>query len=494
MKKSSPIITTSIVIPTCNNYEGFKKCIDSVIKYTNLDDKEIIVVLNEDLEAAARKLILEYSSISNYKVVYNNDDINKAIIHNKKIITLEINKRVGYAKAVNEGIKECKGEYIVLLNDDTVLLEQQVDDWVNILKQPFLDNITTGVTAPMKAYSPPANATFLIFFCVMISKKLVDAIGLLDEIFYSYGEDTDYCLKAERAGFVVTQVCPTDEIKENRMVGAFPIFHEGGATHRNIEGLDDLIKRNNKILNDRYVKGISLNNLSRVNGLSKAVNEFKNIPIEELVNSKEDKSHSVISIDSVENPIVDVIDISKARTIEGFMLDQELEWLARAAQKANVFVELGSWKGRSSNAIAQHLPHNGTLYCIDTWGGSPTESVLTNEASKMQGDKAFYDFIKNNHVYIISGRIVPLRMKGEHAFNLLREIGIKADVVFIDAEHTYEAVRRDIINGYSIVKDGGVLCGHDYAPDWETVRNAVDDNVSGFNVVPFTSIWYKTAG
>jgi glycosyltransferase involved in cell wall biosynthesis len=470
MNSTIPTITTSIVIPTCNNYEGFKKCIDSVIKYTDLNDKEIIVVLNEDIDTPERILIYNYSYNVNNRLLVMTDPLNE-IGGNKIIVLLDIKQRVGYAKAANLGISESKGEYIVLLNDDTILLEQKVDDWINILKQPFIDNANTGITAPMKAYSPPANSTFLIFFCVMISKKVINTISVLDEIFYSYGEDIDYCIKAEKAGFIVTQVCPTDEIKDNRMVGHFPIYHEGGATHMNVEGLDDLIKKNNKILNDRYVKNI--NQLSPQVELNK-----EELPPITLYPKLED----------------DTIDIEKAKTIEGYMLDQELEWLARVATTAKVFIELGSLYGRSSNAIASNLPIDGILFCIDTWGGSPTEQVLMTEANKMQGDKAFYRFIKNNQEHIMSGKIVPLRMKGEHAFNLLREMGVKADVVFIDAEHTYDAVRRDVINGYSIVKDGGIICGHDYAPDWESVRKAVDDNVSDFNVVPFTSIWHKIAG
>ena len=64
------------------------------------------------------------------------------------------------------------------------------------------------------------------------------------------------------------------------------------------------------------------------------------------------------------------------------------------------------------------------------------------------------------------------------------------DFVFIDADHSYEAVRADILAYRPLVKRGGILAGHDYAPKWEGVRQAVDELLPKVSVT--TTIWSCT--
>lgn len=47
------------------------------------------------------------------------------------------------------------------------------------------------------------------------------------------------------------------------------------------------------------------------------------------------------------------------------------------------------------------------------------------------------------------------------------------DVVYIDASHEYEYVKKDIISWYPKVKNGGIICGDDYHPGWPGVVEAV---------------------
>jgi predicted O-methyltransferase YrrM len=49
------------------------------------------------------------------------------------------------------------------------------------------------------------------------------------------------------------------------------------------------------------------------------------------------------------------------------------------------------------------------------------------------------------------------------------------DAVFIDADHSYEAVKLDIQNWMPKVRRGGILAGHDYVPSWPGVVRAVDE-------------------
>ena len=97
----------SIVIPTYNNCEKYlKPCIDSIIKWTDMADVELVISANGCIDNTSRYLHYLETSIPNLKVVWNNEPL-------------------GFAKATNEGIKATSASKIILLNNDTILLEQQ---------------------------------------------------------------------------------------------------------------------------------------------------------------------------------------------------------------------------------------------------------------------------------------------------------------------------------------------------------------------------------
>lgn len=420
----------SIIIPTYNKFhEAFKKCLPSVVKYTDLSDAEIIVVCNGSNEET-RTFIDAFIGRYYYPIKY-----------------LWFDEGLGYAKAVNEGIKISQGEYVILLNDDTILLEQPHNEWIRKLKQPFLEDEKMGLTAPMKTFSPSANHWFLIFFCVMIHRKVIDKIGLLDEAFYSYGEDTSYCIEAEKAGFKIKQV-PRDSneyYEHNRMTGDFQIWHDGNVSHKNWVGGEELIAKNNAILKERY------NNKSMVN-------------------------------------------IENAKNADGYMSEIELRFLGTLARENKIVCECGSWHGRSTRALGDNT--SGVVYAIDTWNGSALEKDTNHASAKqMEGDHALYEFYQNNFDLVQQGKVIPMRMSGKNAAKFFKEKGIQFDAVFIDAGHEESEVREDIECWLPLVKDGGTLCGHDYYYDnliWDGVKKAVDNLLGNITVAPETSIWvYK---
>lgn len=80
-----------------------------------------------------------------------------------------------------------------------------------------------------------------------------------------------------------------------------------------------------------------------------------------------------------------------------------------------------------------------------------------------------------------------IRLKSEHATYLIRET---LDFVYLDGDHEYPAVKSDLELYYPMLKDGGVLCGHDYREknspdDWMGVKEAVDEfaNKNKLNLV-----------
>lgn len=230
----------SIVIPTYNRCdELLKPCLESIKKYTDPSKIEVIVVANGCKD--------------------NTREYVESLGTPFKLIWLE--EPSGYTKSTNEGIKAATGEYIVLLNNDTVLLEQQKDTWLKILIEPFKDP-TVGITGPLKAYCPYARKDFLIFFCVMMKKEMFDKYGLLDEIFNpGFGEDVEWCVRIINQGYRIQQVPVESEVTQGDklMLGQFPIFHVGEGTFAHTTYGDKLLAERRFLLMNRFHTDIKLN-------------------------------------------------------------------------------------------------------------------------------------------------------------------------------------------------------------------------------------------
>jgi SAM-dependent methyltransferase len=122
---------------------------------------------------------------------------------------------IGFSKACNEGIKAAKTNKIVLLNNDTLLLEQQKNAWLERLD-------TDDISCVLMQRSDIVHQDFAVFFCVMIHQRVFDDIGLLDERFGTGGcEDIDFCVRAREAGFYIDDV---------GYRGDFPIYHVAEGT------------------------------------------------------------------------------------------------------------------------------------------------------------------------------------------------------------------------------------------------------------------------
>ena len=204
------MIKYSIIIGALNHLNDCTRlCLEAIKKYTDLSNVEVIVVANgctDGTEEYVRSLGEPFKVLSHPEPM-------------------------GYAGANNWGIKEAKGEYIILLNNDAFLMEQPINRWLDYLEAPFKKDPTVGITGPLKEHSAPGGKDFMIFFCVMIKRELVDKLKLSMEYGVGGGEDTEYCYEAEKLGYTIVQVpeAPT-EIQKKYHVGGFPIYHVGEAT------------------------------------------------------------------------------------------------------------------------------------------------------------------------------------------------------------------------------------------------------------------------
>jgi len=198
---------TSIIILTRNNLEYTKMCLESIRRYTP-EPHEIIVVDNGSTDGT-----IEYLEAQ--------EDV--------KLIKNGLN--LGFALGNNLGLREARGEYIVILNNDTVVTE----GWLTRLINSAQSNPQVGIVGPRSNYVVGVQlvknvpygdnmdamqefarqwslensgryeeALRVIGFCMLVKREVIEKIGGFDP-YYEAGnfEDDDFCIRAQRAGFKI---------------------------------------------------------------------------------------------------------------------------------------------------------------------------------------------------------------------------------------------------------------------------------------------------
>jgi hypothetical protein len=163
--------------------------------------------------------------------------------------------------------------------------------------------------------------------------------------------------------------------------------------------------------------------------------------------------------------------LAAASLIPGWMTEPELRWLAYQAAHHKRIVEVGSWKGRSTKALAGFTP--GRVFAVDTWEGSPGERATHHaEASERGANELLADFCEYLDDEIASGRCVPVRLPSVRAARVFGHWdGLRPDMVFLDGDHAYDAVLADLTAWAACAAPGALLSGHDY--NWPDVARAV---------------------
>lgn len=123
------------------------------------------------------------------------------------------------------------------------------------------------------------------------------------------------------------------------------------------------------------------------------------------------------------------------------------------------FVEVGSWKGMSSAYMAVEIINsnkNIKFDCVDTWLGTVSDGH--QQEHYVSSGKLYDLFIEN--MKPVEKYYTPIRLTSIEAAKLYKDKSL--DFVFIDADHTYDAVKSDILSWLPKIKSGGVIGGHDY--------------------------------
>ncbi|MEK5261944.1 class I SAM-dependent methyltransferase [Paenibacillus sp. FSL L8-0663] len=121
-------------------------------------------------------------------------------------------------------------------------------------------------------------------------------------------------------------------------------------------------------------------------------------------------------------------------------------------------LEVGSWFGCSSYFFANSLKtfsDSNILFCMDTWQGSP-DTASHNIANYENAFEHFKSVMRYTGVY---DNIKPIVCDSTVGMDILQDDYF--DIIFVDANHTYDYVYQDIIKGIRKIKVGGLLMGHD---------------------------------
>jgi len=187
--------TISIIILNWNSLDLLIRCL-TLINQTTSVHYTMIIVDNGSTDGSQ-----EYLRLQKFNSIYNDYRPNFKILLNKT--------NLGFAKGVNLGIKNAnENDDIILMNVDAEPQSRWLEELLVTQKKYFAGIVgPLGNNLPSKYQSLDSvehdtQVTILIFYCVLISRKVIDKIGLLDERYGLGGyEDNDYCFRTVLARF-----------------------------------------------------------------------------------------------------------------------------------------------------------------------------------------------------------------------------------------------------------------------------------------------------
>jgi GT2 family glycosyltransferase len=220
MKSNS---TIAIIIISFNVEKLLKECLDSIYRETKSARFEIWVIDNNSRDNSVQMLKQSFPEV---RLIENDENL-------------------GFTRANNQAIRRCQSDYVLLLNPDTLIQEGTIDKMVRFMDEHPDVGVSgcrvlnedgslqlacrrsipspsvaffrlTGLSRlfPRSKVMAKYNLTYLDPMqthevdavsgaFLLIRREVIDKIGLLDETFWIYGEDIDWCIRAKRAGWKV---------------------------------------------------------------------------------------------------------------------------------------------------------------------------------------------------------------------------------------------------------------------------------------------------
>ncbi len=154
--------------------------------------------------------------------------------------------------------------------------------------------------------------------------------------------------------------------------------------------------------------------------------------------------------------------------LQGWHSDRPIFRRLLETVKPKVHFELGCWKGASlinCVKIAKELKLDTHFYAVDFW--SPDVVIQGSHGLRDQ-----FDF--NLRAMDCADRVTTMQMGTRQAAREFHRIGLTAQSIYVDADHTYEGALADMEDFYPLLDKGGVMFGDDVF-EIPTVREAVEE-------------------
>lgn len=194
----SKLLDLSIIIVSFNNLTLLENCLNSV--YENVGNTityEIIVVDNNSRDGTLKMLQEKFPTVQ----------------------TIDNQENLGFAKANNQAMRRAQGRYFLLLNNDTFVFQDSLEKLIKFMDSdksigavsPRLlneDGKTTqyqGSSLNKKIWdsTKPIPVKFISGAAFLIRCEAYEKIGGLDEKFFFYNEDLDWCLRLLKSGWKI---------------------------------------------------------------------------------------------------------------------------------------------------------------------------------------------------------------------------------------------------------------------------------------------------
>ncbi|WP_251158331.1 glycosyltransferase family 2 protein [Caniella muris] len=208
----------SIVIPNMDMVDVLSACIDSIREKTIYSNYEIVVVENNSCERAT----FDY-----YDRLAEDPRV--------RVVTVDTGGKFNFSKVVNHGFSEARGDYLLMLNNDTAVIEGGwLTTMMGVCQRPEVGVVGAKLLFPDKTiqhagvgidrggpdhlgrdlpgnttdyyniYDTPHNLSAVTGACLLTKRDVFEKVGGLDESFASDYNDVDYCMKVRDAGYLVT--------------------------------------------------------------------------------------------------------------------------------------------------------------------------------------------------------------------------------------------------------------------------------------------------
>jgi len=215
----------SIIIVNWNTRDLLIQCLDSIFRTVGGLGLEVFVVDNGSTDGSARVVKKRFPEVE--------------VIENRE--------NVGFAEANNQALRLSKGKYLLLLNPDTQVKEKAIERLISFMethsdvgaagaqllngdgsKQNSIANFPSLGTELLnksllrwlfpkkfpgkgRNYSKPIEVDSVIGACMMVRRDALNQVGLLDEDYFLFLEETDWCYRMKKAGWKIYHI-PQAEI------------------------------------------------------------------------------------------------------------------------------------------------------------------------------------------------------------------------------------------------------------------------------------------